>query len=54
MLDGRGEGGQASDRGGSGDFGRSTPMESGGGGGGTGARGGAPSYAEELDDEIPF
>jgi single-strand DNA-binding protein len=51
LLDGRGDGGQAVDRGG--DFGRSTPMES--GGGGERNRGGAaPSYAEELDDEIPF
>lgn len=51
LLDSRGgEGGGASDRGG-GDFGRSTPMES---GGGNGDRGRAPSYAEELDDEIPF
>jgi single-strand DNA-binding protein len=51
LLDSRGDGGgQASDRGS--DFGRASPMESGGGtrgGGGT-----APSYAEELDDEIPF
>jgi single-strand DNA-binding protein len=53
LLDSRGDGGQAGDRGGGGDFGRSTPMET-GGGGGTGGRGGAPSYAEELDDEIPF
>ena len=51
LLDGRGDGGQAGDRGG--DFGRSTPMET--GGGGERNRGGAaPSYAEELDDEIPF
>ena len=51
LLDGRGDGGQTSDRGG--DFGRSTPMET--GGGGERNRGGAaPSYAEELDDEIPF
>lgn len=51
LLDGRGDGGQTGDRGG--DFGRSTPMES--GGGGERNRGGAaPSYAEELDDEIPF
>ncbi len=33
------------------DFGRSTPMES--GGGSEGGRSGG-SYAEELDDEIPF
>ncbi len=39
-----------SDRGDS-DFGRSTPMAS--GGGSAGGRGGG-SYAEELDDEIPF
>ncbi|MCB1501721.1 MAG: single-stranded DNA-binding protein [Bauldia sp.] len=51
LLDSRGEGGgQASDRGS--DFGRSSPMESGGGSRGGG--GNAPSYAEELDDEIPF
>jgi len=37
-----------SDRGDS-DFGRSTPMASGGG-----SSGGRGSYAEELDDEIPF
>jgi len=50
LLDSRGEGGgQGSDRGS--DFGRSSPMESGGGSRGGG---GAPSYAEELDDEIPF
>src|SRR5690606_7905923 len=49
LLDSRGEGGQMSDRGGGGDFGRSTPMES--GGGDRGRAGGAPSYAEELDDE---
>jgi single-strand DNA-binding protein len=50
LLDGRGgEGGGASDRGG--DFGRSTPMDP---AGGNGDRGRAPSYAEELDDEIPF
>ena len=53
LLDGRGDGGQASDRGGGGDFGRSTPMEA-GGGGDRGRGGSAPSYAEELDDEIPF
>ena len=53
LLDSRGGGdSQVSDRGG--DFGRSTPMESGGGGGSGGRGGGAPSYAEELDDEIPF
>ena len=51
LLDSRGDGGQASDRGG--DFGRSTPMES-GGGGDRGRGGPTPSYAEELDDEIPF
>ncbi|MBN9022568.1 MAG: single-stranded DNA-binding protein [Rhizobiales bacterium] len=59
LLDGRNDGGQMSERGGS-EFGRSSPMESGGGsggarrGGGGGSGGGAPSYAEELDDEIPF
>ena len=53
LLDSRGGGDtQGSDRGG--DFGRSTPMETGGGGGAGGRAGGAPSYAEELDDEIPF
>lgn len=46
------------ERGGS-DFGRSSPMESGGGpdagrSGGGGGGGGGGSYAEELDDEIPF
>src|ERR1041385_1807146 len=46
LLDGRGDGGQASDRGGGSDFGRSTPMETGGGGGDR-SRGGTPSYAEE-------
>jgi len=39
------------ERGGDSDFGRSTPMAS--GGGSSGGRGGG-SYAEELDDEIPF
>jgi single-strand DNA-binding protein len=56
LLDARGEGGgQAGDR--SSDFGRSSPMESSGGGArrsGGGAGGGGGSYAEELDDEIPF
>ena len=53
LLDSRGGGDAAmGDRGG--DFGRSTPMESGGGGGSGGRGGSAPSYAEELDDEIPF
>ena len=47
FLDRAGEGG--SERSG-GDFGRSSPMESSGGGGGSGGG----SYAEELDDEIPF
>ena len=51
LLDSRGDSGQTSDRGG--DFGRSTPMES-GGGGDRGRGGPSPSYAEELDDEIPF
>ncbi|SDB15987.1 single-stranded DNA-binding protein [Bauldia litoralis] len=44
------------ERGGS-DFGRSSPMESGGGpdaGRSGGGGGGGGSYAEELDDEIPF
>ena len=48
LLDRAGEG-AGGERGG-GDFGRSSPMESSGGGGG---RSGG-SYAEELDDEIPF
>ena len=57
LLDGRGDGAQAGDSGG--DFGRSSPMERGGGSGGGGAPrrsggGGGGSYAEELDDEIPF
>jgi single-strand DNA-binding protein len=59
LLDARGEGGgaQASER--SSDFGRSSPMESTGGGarrsgGGAGGGAGGGSYAEELDDEIPF
>jgi single-strand DNA-binding protein len=62
LLDGRGDGSQVSE--GGGDFGRASPMERSGGGGGArrsgggnaggGAGGGSPSYAEELDDEIPF
>ena len=61
LLDGRGDGAQASE--GGSDFGRASPMERGGGGGarrgggapaGGGGGGGSPSYAEELDDEIPF
>ena len=61
LLDGRGDGAQASE--GGSDFGRAAPMERSGGGaarrsggaaGGAGGGGGAPSYAEELDDEIPF
>jgi single-strand DNA-binding protein len=62
LLDGRGDGSQMSE--GGGDFGRASPMERSGGGGGArrsgggnaggGAGGGSPSYAEELDDEIPF
>ncbi len=60
LLDGRGDNAQIGDGGGSSDFGRSSPMERGGGGGGAGggARrgggGGGGSYAEDLDDEIPF
>ena len=50
LLDRAGES-ISDDRGGGGDFGRSSPMES--GGGGRGGRSGG-SYAEELDDEIPF
>jgi single-strand DNA-binding protein len=50
LLDSRGGDAQVSDRSG-GDFGRATPMES---GGGAPARSGGASYAEELDDEIPF
>ncbi len=59
LLDGRNDGGQMSERGS--DFGRASPMEAGGGGGRRGGSGGSggggggsPSYAEELDDEIPF
>ena len=56
LLDGRGDGAQASE--GGSDFGRAAPMERSGGGAarrsGGAAGGGAPSYAEELDDEIPF
>jgi single-strand DNA-binding protein len=52
LLDGRGEGGGARgevgyDRGGEGDFGRSSPMERKGGGGGGGRM-------ADLDDDIPF
>ena len=54
MLDGRG-GGAGEDAGGrssrGADFGSSGPMERSGGGGGGGR---APSYANDLDDEIPF
>ncbi len=57
MLDGRGEGGGASESGG-GDFGRSSPMEGGReparAGRGNSGGGNAPSLAEEMDDEIPF
>jgi single-strand DNA-binding protein len=53
MLDGRnGEAGE-----GGGDFGRATPMESGGRSGGARpapARVGGSSLSEDLDDEIPF
>jgi single-strand DNA-binding protein len=50
MLDSRGGGGgQAEDRSGRGaDFGSSGPMDQGSGGGGGG------SFAQDLDDEIPF
>ena len=56
MLDGRGGGGAGEDAGGGrqsrgADFGSSGPMERSGGGG---AGGRAPSYANDLDDEIPF
>ena len=51
FLDRAGEG--SGERSGGGDFGRSSPMEEGRGGSGGGG-GGGPSYAEELDDEIPF
>jgi single-strand DNA-binding protein len=62
LLDraGGGEGGFAGDPGGSGDFGRSSPMEGGSArpAVGGGARGRAPapasSLAEDLDDDIPF
>lgn len=47
MLDGRSEGAGAGDNGG--DFGRSSPMESGRDRGSSRA-----SLAEEMDDEIPF
>ncbi len=36
------------------DFGRSSPMDRGGAGGGARRSGGGGSYAEDLDDEIPF
>jgi single-strand DNA-binding protein len=49
MLDGRGGGGSGEA---DGDFGRSSPMES--GRGRQPAKVGAGSMAEELDDEIPF
>jgi single-strand DNA-binding protein len=56
MLDGRGGGGAGEDAGGrqsrGADFGSSGPMERSGGGGAGGGR--APSYANDLDDEIPF
>ena len=54
LLDGRGDGAQSGESGG--DFGRSSPMERGGGGGAPrrSGGGGGGSYAEELDDEIPF
>jgi len=53
MLDGRpgGGGGDYESRGAS-DFGSASPMERGGGGRERG--GAAPSYRDELDDEIPF
>jgi len=62
MLDGReGGGGGQVERGGGSDFGRGSPMERGGGGsgdrGGAGERGGRQretSFANELDDDIPF
>lgn len=62
LLDraGGGEGGFGGDPGGSGDFGRSSPMEGGSarpavGGGGRGrAPAPASSLAEDLDDDIPF
>ena len=57
LLDGRGDNaGASSDD--SGDFGRTGAMDRGGGnragGGGGGRSGGGASFAEELDDEIPF
>jgi single-strand DNA-binding protein len=53
MLDGRGEGGGAERSGG--DFGRSSPMETRGGGTGRAAAPARePSYAADMDDEIPF
>jgi single-strand DNA-binding protein len=60
LLDRAGGGeGFAGDPGGSGDFGRASPMESGGGRAATGGaarRAPAPasSLAEDLDDDIPF
>jgi single-strand DNA-binding protein len=63
MLDGRGEGGGQGERSGGSDFGRASPMErtsSGGdrGGADRGERSGGKaretSFANELDDDIPF
>jgi single-strand DNA-binding protein len=54
LLDSRGGGGAGADPGdGGGDFGRSSPME-GGRESRAPAKVGAGSYAEDLDDEIPF
>ncbi|WP_421723383.1 single-stranded DNA-binding protein [Bauldia sp.] len=47
FLDRAGDSGGRSE----GDFGRAAPIE---GGGSSGGGGGSRSYAEELDDEIPF
>ncbi len=54
MLDSRGEGGgsYSGDRGGSSDFGRSSPMDNNQGGGSSGGGGG--NFSRDLDDEIPF
>jgi len=55
MLDGRGEGaGAGGGAQASGDFGRSSPMETERGQGGSAGRSGGGSLAEELDDDIPF
>ena len=54
MLDGRSEGGgsYSGDRGGSSDFGRSSPMDDNRGSSSGGSGGG--NFSRDLDDEIPF